>query len=51
MTSEEKSSLPDVKSVHVHQCARPLKFQELSFNDNSYHVYVTEVSRTIISNQ
>ncbi len=30
-------------------CAGSLKFQDLSFKDNNYHVYHTNISRAIIS--
>ncbi len=45
----EKSSLPDVKLYACAVCARSVKLQELSFEDNYYPVYQTEMSRTMVS--
>ena len=49
MVCEENSGLPDVKLFVCTLCATSLKLQELSIKCNDYHVYQTEVSRTIIS--
>ena len=47
---KKKPSLIKCKLYICTLCARPLKFQEQSFKDNNFfHVFQTEVSRTIAS--